>query len=127
MERTCAKESSKDGCTLTETGRVNHIEECTCSGNLCNDKSLSDTFPNHIDHIDCMHCASTTQSWCKEDNFDSHQKDVGALKSCHSARCETVLEGIVLINTIESQTFKIIIHLSIIKNFYILSHHVPSI
>ena len=108
MERTCAKESSnplaqpssKDGCTLLETGRVNHIEECTCSGNLCNDKSLRETFPNHVDHIDCWHCSSASQSWCKEDNFASHQKDVGALRSCHSARCETLLEGIVLLNSI---------------------------
>ena len=103
MERTCAKESSnpiaqpssKDGCTLLETGRVNHIEECTCSGNLCNDKSLLDTFPNHIDHIDCYHCSSASQSWCKEDNLDGPY-----VKSCHSARCETLLEGIVLLNSI---------------------------
>ena len=112
MERTCAKESSKDGCHLTETGSVNHNEECTCSGNLCNDKSLRDTFPTHIEHIDCWHCSSATQSWCKELNFASHQTIFpGAqLKSCHSARCETVLEGIELLEILKDHKYNTLIY-----------------
>ena len=68
-------------------------EECTCSTDLCNDKSISATFPSHVDHIDCWHCSSTIQPWCSGVNLTYHVNDPGVRKSCHSATCLTSITG----------------------------------
>ena len=99
ISRTCAPDFKKDGCHLSDNykkdSEVN--EDCTCKTDLCNDKPIRDIFPDHPDNVICWHCSSTIQPWCAESNLNSHIKDPGVLKSCHSARCVTEITGILSI------------------------------
>ena len=92
--RYCGYDTHSDGCQLQKISNYgDEIETCICKTNLCNDKSMVDTFPSYVAPINCWHCSSTIQPWCEEKNLNSHINDVSVKKNCPSGTCMTEITG----------------------------------
>ena len=110
LHRTCATANSKEGCHLTKRSSSDFSEECTCSAEMCNDKSIRTQGHNHID---CYHCSSTIQPWCSNPVKETWSgglldhlvglyklEKANIVKPCNSKRCVTEFTGKLLIHKI---------------------------
>ena len=89
--RGCGFSNATEECSVNSYG--GRFKSCykTCNTPLCNYESMEETFPSFS--LNCVHCSSTVQPWCMENDLKEHLDDPGVNKKCWNGKCLTTKTG----------------------------------
>ena len=82
-----------ENCDIINPGEPGESKICykICDTPLCNGDSMNAAFPYFS--INCVHCSSTVQPWCMQNDLKQHLNDPGVKKKCWNENCLATRSG----------------------------------